>query len=444
MKTKETFVLFAVLSCPVLGQAGGPLTPPAGPPGQTMKSLDQMEPRTPLIAGAPGISVAPGGTITISQSGSYYLTGNLTVVKGDGIHISANGVSLDLRGFTITSSAANSTGSGVYINGSQVTVFNGHIMSGTTYNSGAAGDQFTGPGFDNGIVALSISHRNIHAYNLSVTGCDVRGISFFSEESLAESCTVRTTGGIGIDAGSVRDCSASECGGIGITGGTVHNSLGESNDDDGIFAETVSNCYGGATSTSNFAHGISAKTVLNSHGTSETGIGILSTTVGNSFGASSGGDGINGRSVNNSYGSTLGGLFIDDGIESSGTINNSYGYCGNPSGGNGIIGDLVNNSYGQTFGMDGISGFKVNNSCGESSGGTTSSHGIDAVYTVMNSYGVNRNSAGGDGIKSVLVSYSYGQSSGTDPSSDGIQATRAIGCFVGGGGENIGTKYLMP
>ena len=48
--------------------AGGPLDPP-GPPGVTMKSLSEVEPRTP-------ISALP---FTISQPGSYYLTANLSV-----------------------------------------------------------------------------------------------------------------------------------------------------------------------------------------------------------------------------------------------------------------------------------------------------------------------------------------------------------------------------
>src|SRR5438105_9353803 len=76
----------------------GSLTPP-GAPAPTMKSLDQIEARKPL----------PGGTaaITISQPGSYYLTGNLSVASGDGITISVDKVALDLNGFTISSNAAS-------------------------------------------------------------------------------------------------------------------------------------------------------------------------------------------------------------------------------------------------------------------------------------------------------------------------------------------------
>ena len=72
--------------------AQGSLTPP-GAPAPTMKSLAQIEPRTP-------ISSAP---FTISVPGSYYLTTNVTVSAGDAIIIAANNVTLDLNGFTISS-----------------------------------------------------------------------------------------------------------------------------------------------------------------------------------------------------------------------------------------------------------------------------------------------------------------------------------------------------
>src|SRR5260370_19075271 len=71
--------------------AQGSLTPP-GAPGPTMKTLSQIEPRTP-------ISSLP---FTISAPGAYYVTTNLTGVTGtNGITIAANDVSLDLKGFSV-------------------------------------------------------------------------------------------------------------------------------------------------------------------------------------------------------------------------------------------------------------------------------------------------------------------------------------------------------
>src|SRR5450432_2839078 len=76
--------------------AQGSLAPP-GAPAPTMKSLAQIEPRTP-------ISSVP---FTIANSGSYYLTTNLTTTVSNAIVITANGVTLDLSGFTISSTVAN-------------------------------------------------------------------------------------------------------------------------------------------------------------------------------------------------------------------------------------------------------------------------------------------------------------------------------------------------
>src|SRR3974390_2750650 len=85
--------------------AQGSLTPP-GAPAPTMKSLDQIEARTP-------ISSAP---ITIINPGSYYLTTNLTVATGNAISIATNDVTLDLSGWTISSTAASATGYGIFLN----------------------------------------------------------------------------------------------------------------------------------------------------------------------------------------------------------------------------------------------------------------------------------------------------------------------------------------
>ena len=74
--------------------AQGPLAPPAGPPAPSMKSLDQIEPRTP-------ISSLP---FTIAAPGSYYVTRNLALSAGepgDGITIQTDNVTLDLGGYSL-------------------------------------------------------------------------------------------------------------------------------------------------------------------------------------------------------------------------------------------------------------------------------------------------------------------------------------------------------
>ena len=107
--------------------AQGSLTPP-GAPAPTMKTLDQIEARTP-------ISSAP---FTISLSGSYYLTKNLTVSGGNAITIAASAVTLDLNGFTISSTASSATGNAILLNSSlhNITIRDGFIESGVVYSGG--------------------------------------------------------------------------------------------------------------------------------------------------------------------------------------------------------------------------------------------------------------------------------------------------------------------
>jgi hypothetical protein len=122
MKTRNTPLIAAVcLAVSAFGQ--GSLSPPTGAPAPTMKTLQQVEPRTP-------ISSAP---YTISQPGSYYLTTNLT--SGEhGIIIATNGVTLDLMGFTITGDGGRYD-YGIFLDGAtnnlieQVVVKNGIVRN---------------------------------------------------------------------------------------------------------------------------------------------------------------------------------------------------------------------------------------------------------------------------------------------------------------------------
>lgn len=76
----------------------GPLDPPAGPIAPTMKTLDEVEARTP-VQSLPGSASA---IHVINQPGSYYLTGNITGEIGkSGVRITANDVTLDLNGFSL-------------------------------------------------------------------------------------------------------------------------------------------------------------------------------------------------------------------------------------------------------------------------------------------------------------------------------------------------------
>src|SRR5262245_34082852 len=93
MKTALSFPRYVWLAlfgaATSIGFAQGTLVPP-GPPAPSMKSLDQLEARTP-------ISALP---YVITNGGSYYLTAMLTGISGtNGITILASHVTVDLNGF---------------------------------------------------------------------------------------------------------------------------------------------------------------------------------------------------------------------------------------------------------------------------------------------------------------------------------------------------------
>ena len=108
----------------------GSLTPP-GAPAPTMKTLDQIEPRSP-------ISALP---FTISQSGSYYLSAALaTTGTKNGINIQADDVSLDLRGFAIVGTGG-AGGRGILVSGTRRRL---HVHDGTIRSALIGIDAATG------------------------------------------------------------------------------------------------------------------------------------------------------------------------------------------------------------------------------------------------------------------------------------------------------------
>src|SRR3954454_9857343 len=93
-------VLLALAASTVQLLGQGVLTPPAGAPAPTMKTLDQIEPRKEVNAtNTPGNAT---NLFIINAPGSYYLSGDITGVAGkSGILINADSVTLDLNGFAL-------------------------------------------------------------------------------------------------------------------------------------------------------------------------------------------------------------------------------------------------------------------------------------------------------------------------------------------------------
>ncbi len=105
--------LFTALACVglqlfpsgTLCRAAAASLTPSGAPAPTLRTLDQIEPRTPISEAC-----------TITQPGSYYLTGNIAATTY-GITIRTNNVTLDLMGYTLSGDRGSSD-YGIWVDGS--------------------------------------------------------------------------------------------------------------------------------------------------------------------------------------------------------------------------------------------------------------------------------------------------------------------------------------
>ncbi|MFT3685179.1 MAG: hypothetical protein QM783_09685 [Phycisphaerales bacterium] len=96
--------------------SAGPLNPPAGAVGSTGRTLDEVYNKIAPPGGADGRTPIPGGSspYTITQGGSYVLTGSITLPSGGNaiiINVPAGAdVAIDLNGFSINGSTDTSQG----------------------------------------------------------------------------------------------------------------------------------------------------------------------------------------------------------------------------------------------------------------------------------------------------------------------------------------------
>ncbi|MEI7900111.1 MAG: hypothetical protein WCK89_07650 [bacterium] len=431
MKTKSVLKLVAALlllltlnpqfsSC----FAQGSLTPP-GAPAPTMKTLDQLEPRTPISS----------GPYTIAVPGSYCLTANITVSTNDAITIAANNVTLDLGGFTISSTAASATGYGIKLsNGSRdITISNGHIRGGVT-NDGTG--NYSGSGFAFGIGGESfdgpLAAVNVLVSRVSVCGCLYVGIMFNQRNStVVEFCTATTAGMYGISASTVKSCAAIDCGRCGIGGDQVSDCFGECNLDDteakGVAGNTVLNCQGLAEKKGS---GVEAMLAQNCYGFSKGGVGVGAVTAENCYGYSggSGAYGISASIAHNCHGLS----YTNIGLYASFAANNCYGQTGGS--GNGLVAPQAQNCYG--FNYTGPGNGLVATNAFNCYGASGSGIGILAA-TAQNCYGA---SGSGTGLSATIANTCIGSRSG----GTAIQANIGVACYAAAGTNNIANKYNMP
>lgn len=187
-------------------------------------------------------SVTPGDVagfpVTISQSGSYRLAGNLTVpdLNTTAIQITADFVTLDLNGFSIVGPVVCTTGT--------VTTC---PVPGTGIGVFAGSDQAPFP-------------RGVRILNGSVRGMGLMGIQLTGPGSFVEKVTVDSNAGGGMSvAGTVIQSAAVQNGSFGFIAATVRDSTSLENFGDGIILNPIGGVATGNVSASNRGLGIAVQ-----------------------------------------------------------------------------------------------------------------------------------------------------------------------------------------
>ena len=189
----STFASLVIITGAIPALAQGPLTPP-GPPAPTMKTLNQVEPRTPIAQ-----SDIP---LTIANAGSYVLTENLIETVGSAIQVDADDVTINLNGFVIDGQDTGLVGVEVLGARQGISIRDGTIR-----------------GFAAGVDAFDA--QNVRCIRLNLFG-RIAGIGAGAHALVLE-CMIRSSPGNGVIVGSnsvVKDCLVTAgFAGIAVSGG---------------------------------------------------------------------------------------------------------------------------------------------------------------------------------------------------------------------------------
>jgi hypothetical protein len=219
MNRMHPFLARAVGAAALAGMFGiagaGPLEPPAGPVAPTMKTLSEVEARTPIHQ-----SDLP---LSISVDGSYYLAEDLYASQDgvDMITVLANSVSIDLNGFTIHGTNGLTVASDCIQIESDVRTFS--LTNGVIRGCGQYGVVTNFP------FALTVSVDRVQANQNGQDGMSF-GLGSFGviTRSVAKSNAGR---GMLLAEGVIRECAAFSNGTIGlqISYGTINGCVARSN-----------------------------------------------------------------------------------------------------------------------------------------------------------------------------------------------------------------------
>ncbi len=162
---------YAFVAVPLIAFASlltaGPLDPPAGPITPSYKTITEVEPRIALSqANTPGSTLS---VFDIVESGSYYLTGNIDSMKCV-IQIKTNNVTIDLNGFTISSTSFVPAIYGVSAT-SNITIRNGSIIG--SVGTGIDVSQVEGGLIENVTVQNTEAHGIWAGQTINIVGCTV-------------------------------------------------------------------------------------------------------------------------------------------------------------------------------------------------------------------------------------------------------------------------------
>lgn len=189
------------------------------------------------LAGSVTPGDAPGFPVTISQPGSYRLSGNLTVPNANttAIQITADHVSLDLNGFAII--------------GPTVCTSSPATCPPIAQGIGIQADN--GPTAD--------GPRGTKVFNGTVRGMGSTGIFITGAGSSVERVVLDSNGGGGvIIAGTVIQSTATRNGSFGIFATIVRDCYATDNHDDGIELDAIGGVAIGNISSFNGHQGITA------------------------------------------------------------------------------------------------------------------------------------------------------------------------------------------